>query len=139
MSRSQRLKGQKGEREAIAFFRAFGVAPDCESARAACRGGGEDGRIRGRDVVDTPGLCVQVKLRNNPDPVSAIREAEKAATDGELPIAYVRRTTHQKPIACIIMRAEDWALWWHIVDRFTLAFPRRVAEIRAQLTGENDG
>jgi len=86
MSRSQREKGARGEREVAAMLAT--IYPE-----AARRASGEESQdSQGRDLKGTPGLCVQVQLSARPAPDRKLDEALAAAAESELPVAFTRRT-----------------------------------------------
>lgn len=111
MSRAAREKGKRGE-QAVARM----LLPLCPEVRTK-RAGGESADVdRGRDLLGTPGLCVQVKEMERPLPLTALDEACAAAAPDEIPIAFVKQTLHgsRSPSApmrgrwCVVLRAEDW-------------------------------
>jgi len=87
MSRLSRRKGKLGEQEAAQLLRpAF---PEVRTKRA----GGESAlQDRGRDLLGTPGLCVQVMLSASPAIERKFREACDVALPNEIPVALTRRT-----------------------------------------------
>ena len=93
MALSQRQKGKHGEQEAARLM--SDIWPRCMSVRA----GGETMTTPGRDLLNTPRFCVQVKTRNTISPVQALLEATRAAELHEIPIALCRRTVagHTQP------------------------------------------
>lgn len=87
MGRSQRMKGKAGEQEAVQMLRA--LFPECRTKRA----GGESASVdRGRDLLGTGCLCVQVKRGDRPNPLAALEEAKVAAAEDEIPLALVRQS-----------------------------------------------
>jgi hypothetical protein len=134
MSRSQRDKGKRGELEAAHFY--LPVFPDC--ARRSC--GEESQSAQGRDLKGTPGWCIQVKHMARPDEHKALYEAVAAARDGEIPLAHCRRVLRGPGrtiyAATITLRATDARLLIAVFERFRLAFPSRVEEIRLELNGD---
>jgi hypothetical protein len=106
MSRSQRQKGKRGEQEVVALLSP--VYPEARTKRA----GGESASVdRGRDLLGTPGLCVQVKNAAAIDCIGALEEARHAAASNEIPIAFVRRTRGNGLSSsgwCVILSADDF-------------------------------
>lgn len=98
MSRSQRDKGARGEREAAELLRA--IFPKC---RRRCSGD-ESCERQGVDLLHTPGFAVQVKYGGCPNPLQALREATSAAGPHETPLALVklcRRGASEEWVACL--------------------------------------
>ena len=58
-----------------------GVWPDA----ITCRAGGEI--VPGRDLLRTPGACIQVKRTSQP--LAALKQAQNAADEDEVPIAFL--------------------------------------------------
>lgn len=86
MSRSQRDKGARGEREAADLLR-----PAFPAVRRRCSGE-ESQSERGRDLAGTPGWCVQVAVGSRPPIERKFLEAEAAIASGmELPLALGSR------------------------------------------------
>jgi hypothetical protein len=99
-----RRKGKVGEQQAAQLLRA--IFPDVHTKRA----GGESASVdRGRDLLGTPGLCVQVKCHGAPQPLVAWREACSIAQPNELPVAFVKqsRRGYAFPWA-VVLSAEDF-------------------------------
>ena len=90
MSRADgRRKGKHGEQEVAQLLR--GLFPEVRTKRA----GGESASVdRGRDLLGTPGYCVQVKRMHRPAPLAALEEALAAAAVGEIPVAFVKQSRH---------------------------------------------
>ncbi len=78
-----RRKGKNGELEAAALLRDHGI-----DARRNLR---ETREGEGRDLIcpDHP-LCIQVKRRKRPAPLSALEEAREGAEEREVSLALVR-------------------------------------------------
>jgi len=131
MGRMSREKGARGEREAAHFWQP--VFPECR--RRCC--GEESQGSQGRDLAETPGYCVQVKHMARPDEFRALHEAIAASRDGEIPLAHCRRVLpgNGRTIcaATVTLRATDARLLIAVFERFRLAFPSRIPEIRGEL------
>ena len=86
MGAMERRKGMRGELEVVEILKA-------DFPSAARRASGEESQAdQGRDLKGTPGLCVQVQLTAGPTtPLRKLMEAECAAREGEIPLAFVRR------------------------------------------------
>jgi len=85
-----RRKGKLGEQGAVQLLRA--AFPLVRSKRA----GGETLTIdRGRDLLDTPGFCVQVMRAARPDIHRKFSEAAAVAKPDEIPVALTRRDRGQ--------------------------------------------
>ena len=85
MSRLERTKGCRAERDVAALLRP--LFPHVRTKRA----GGESAREdRGRDLLGTPAFCFQVKVGVHPYPLKALREAQAAALEDEMPVAICR-------------------------------------------------
>ena len=83
---TSRNKGKHGEQLAARILRL--IWPDAKSRRA----GGETLDVNpGRDMIGTPGACVQVKYAAIVDPWAAVAEAGQAAESGEIPFAMLKR------------------------------------------------
>lgn len=111
MGRFSREKGKRAEREVAAMLKP--LCPDVRTKRA----GGESASVdRGRDLLGTPGLCVQVKAMAHLRPLSALGEACGVAAADELPVAFVKQTVigangHSEGMVgkwCAVIRAEDF-------------------------------
>lgn len=133
MSATERRKGKAGEQESARRIRV--ICPDVMSVRA----GGETLGRRGRDLVNTPGLCVQVKKRGDPDLQGALMEAIGAAVEGEMPLAHCRRSRRgsRGELWTITLRDSDFFVLWAVCERFREAMPRRFEEIRREIVGED--
>lgn len=86
--RRSRDKGKRSELEVCALLR--DVFPEIRTKRA----GGESASVdRGRDLLGTPGFCVQVKGRAAPNPIGALAEADAGRSQyrREVPVAFVRK------------------------------------------------
>lgn len=96
----QRRKGARGELEVAELLRE--VFPEAKR-----RAGGEESQCdQGRDLKNTPGLCVQVQLTMGPTtPLRKLLEAESAARAGEIPVAFVRSNRTEWMVA---MRPEHF-------------------------------
>lgn len=114
MGRSQRQKGKVGEQRACTILRP--LFPEVRTKRA---GGESATQDRGRDLLGTPGLCVQVQVSGRPTIDRKMREAIRAAarpggppdfTPGELAIALTHRDgiAHHPEPWLVTMRAEDF-------------------------------
>jgi len=88
MSRADgRRKGKHGEQEVAQLLR--GLFPEVRTKRA----GGESASVdRGRDLLGTPGFCVQVKRMQRPNALAALEEAAGVATPAEIPIAFIKQS-----------------------------------------------
>jgi len=96
----QRNKGANAEREVAELFRIWGW-PD-----ALRRSTGEEAQTaQGRDLKGTSPWCVQVQLADRTTPGEKLSEAISAAADGEVPVAFIRRT---RGAWMVCMRAQDW-------------------------------
>jgi hypothetical protein len=134
MGRMSREKGARGEREAAHFWSR--VFPECR--RRSC--GEESQTAQGRDLAETPGYCIQVKHMARPDEHAALHEAIMAARDGEIPLAHCRRVLpgNGRTIyaATVTLRATDARILVAVFERFRLAFPSRVDELRIEMNGD---
>ena len=99
MSKSQREKGKRGEREIAALFRSHGF----NARRGRQYKGGPDSP----DVVhDIPGLHVEVKFREHVSVFAALEEASRdAGHEGDAPVVFMRKL--RKPWI-VVMDAEDF-------------------------------
>jgi hypothetical protein len=102
---SQR-KGRRGEQEVAILLRP--LFPLVRTRRA----GGETSPIdRGRDLLGTDGLCVQIKCHGRPQPIQALKEAAAAAHGSEIPVAFVKLSrvgNGRSSPWCVIMEAESF-------------------------------
>lgn len=103
MGRSQRRKGQVGEREAVSILKKIG----CLRAERRVRNYGDDS-----DLVNAiPGVSFECKLMKAVAIGSAMRQAEEQAREGELPAVLHRETLKRgergKRPWCITVRLED--------------------------------
>jgi len=99
-----RRKGKVGEQDAARLLR-----PICPEVRTKRAGGESASQDRGRDLLGTPGLCVQVKCHATPQPIQALREATQAAQGNELPVAFVRQSSRGASSPwCVILEASDF-------------------------------
>lgn len=105
MSRAQREKGARGEREWVELLIASGTAPD-----ARRRSSGEESQEdQGRDIKNTPGICYQVHNGNSSSHEKKLIEAASAARDGEMPAAAIKRTTgSMRGQFTVTLRAADF-------------------------------
>lgn len=85
--RTSRRKGKVGEIEVAALLR-----PLFSEVRTKRAGGESATQDRGRDLLGTPGLCVQIKSMGRVDALKALTEAMRAALPDEVPLAMVKRT-----------------------------------------------
>ena len=83
MSASQRRKGKRTENELCAFLRPW--FPDARRNLEQTQAGD------GRDVLGTPGLCLQLKSGKAPRWRLALAEAVESAEDGEVPVGVTKR------------------------------------------------
>lgn len=105
MSVSQRNKGKRCECEVAALLRP--LFPEVRTKRA---GGESASQDRGRDLLGTTGLCVQIKGHARPFPLRALYEAQHAALEEEIPVAIckeVRRGARSEwsatiPLTCFL-------------------------------------
>lgn len=86
-----RVKGKHAEQEVARLLRV--IAPDVRTKRA---GGESASQDRGRDLLGTPGLCVQVKCHARPQPIAALGEALQASAADEIPVAICRQSSRSK-------------------------------------------
>lgn len=86
MGKMQRNKGAAAEREVAEMFRLWGWP--LASRRAS---GEESQQQRGIDIKGTAPYVVQVQHAATTTPDKKLREAEDAAEDGQMPIAFVKR------------------------------------------------
>lgn len=101
VGKRSRRSGKRGEREVAARLRR--LWPDVHS----CRAGGEI--VPGRDLLKTPGYCVQVKLRRSVDHEEAWREARSASISPEVPIAICRQPVAGRPTPWLVtLQLEDF-------------------------------
>lgn len=122
MSAYERLKGQRGEREVAALFKAHGW-PD-----ARRRSSGEESQTaQGRDLADTAPWCVQVHYGDHPNPLKKLGEARAAAVGEELPVAFSRKTSGAWAAT---MDAPTFFLLAEVFAAFGRSFPKRVEEMR---------
>jgi hypothetical protein len=87
MGIAQRRKGKRGEQEAVNL-----ILPAFPLARSK-RAGGESATVdRGRDILGTPGYCIQVH-RGRSTPCERKLEEAVTAAEGtyDIPVALVRR------------------------------------------------
>ena len=96
-------KGKVWERTLCTLFRAVGIS--AERNLEEVRGGS-----LGRDLIVSAPLCVQAKCGARPPIYGALREAEAAAHDNEIPVALVRRngSGSRRPDDLAVMRIEDF-------------------------------
>ena len=100
MSAMQRNKGAAAEREVAELFRLWGWGG------AHRRSTGEESQAdQGRDLKGTEPYCIQVQNADRTTPELKLQEAEQAATDGQIPVAFIRRT---RGSWMVCMRARDW-------------------------------
>ena len=111
MSKAGRQKGKRGEQEVSRLL--LPLFPEVRTKRA----GGESASVdRGRDLLGTPGLCVQVKCMAKPNPLTALEEAHSVMGTGEIPVAFVKRSVQggnqRKPGVtgswCVVLLADDF-------------------------------
>ncbi|MEQ1833003.1 MAG: hypothetical protein ABL977_08095 [Candidatus Eisenbacteria bacterium] len=126
----QRDKGANAERAAARFLACVHGMAD-----ASRRSTGEESQeAQGRDLKNTPGLCVQVKEMGAPSPLAALEEAIAAAAPREMPVAIVRQSRRGCSTPFRLVFTLDDALYLlEIERRFRECFPKRADEIRQQL------
>ena len=98
MSKAQRDKGKRGEREFALICRSYGYT-DARRGQQYCGSHGD------ADVIGLPGIHVEVKRVERLDLLGAMSQAIGDARDGELPIVAHRKNN------CgwlITMRLDDW-------------------------------
>jgi hypothetical protein len=78
--RTRKVRGAQTQ-TAVARYLQATLFPYAESAGA--------GRS-GRDVLNTPGVAVEVKARAGLDPLEWVRQSRKASVPGELPVVVFR-------------------------------------------------
>lgn len=101
---ASRRKGKRGEQEVAVLLRP--VFPAVRTKRAGGESAAED---RGRDLLGTPGLCVQAKCHAKPQPIAALAEARRAALEAEMPVAFVRQSSRRESSPwCVILDAQDF-------------------------------
>ena len=108
--RMARQKGKRGEQEVAAMLR--DVFPDVRTKRA---GGESATQDRGRDLLGTPGLCVQSKCMARPNPLKALLEAAVAATGHEIPVAFCKQSRMGRGNSTawtVTLLAEDFIGLW---------------------------
>jgi hypothetical protein len=104
--RHSRQKGKRGEQEVANLLK-----PLFPYARTKRAGGESASADRGRDLLGTGILVVQVKLMAAPAPIKALREASAAATDAEMPVAFCKQTRcagNNAPEWTVTLRAKDF-------------------------------
>ncbi len=106
MSKSSR-KGSRGADEVVRLL--LDVFPE---ARKRVNGEERQDENPGRDLVGTPGYCVQSQLAEITRPVSKAKEAIAAADDGEIPVAFTRASSRELVGESwfVTLRAEDFLL-----------------------------
>lgn len=111
MSKAGRDKGKLGEQQVASLL--LPLYPEVRTKRA----GGESASVdRGRDLLGTPGLCVQVKNMMRPDGLRALAEAVSVMGSDEIPVAFIKRSVkgvNQYSIDvsgkwCVVMLADDF-------------------------------
>lgn len=129
MGRRSRTKGAVAERAAAELVRL--VHPDTERR---CSGEECQDETTGRDLRGAPGLCIQVKETGSPQPLAALAEAIAAAAPGEIPVAIVRqaRLGASTPFR-VVLPLRDWLLLEDVRIHFQNPFPKRYAELAAEL------
>jgi hypothetical protein len=121
MSGSQRNKGARGEREVAAAFVVHGWQ---DANRRAS--GEESQESQGRDLKGTEPWCVQCHFGDHPNPLKKLAEARAAAREGELPVAFSKKTYGNWVVT---MDASTFFLLAQVYERFRAAYPMRAAEI----------
>lgn len=119
MGQMQRQKGKRGEQEVVRLI--LPIYPLARSKRA----GGESASVdRGRDILGTPGLCIQVHLGQSATPQTKLREACAGAlgTD-DLPVAFTRRDREDWVVT---LRASDFLALMDQVEKLRGNFARSV-------------
>ena len=98
MSKAQRDKGKRGEREFASICRSYGYT-DARRGQQYCGSHGD------ADVIGLPGIHVEVKRVERLDLLGAMSQAIGEARDGEMPVVAHRKNN------CgwlITMRLDDW-------------------------------
>ena len=99
MSKSQREKGKRGEREIAALFRAHGF----QARRGRQYKGGPDSPDIEHDI---PGLHVEVKFREHMSVFAALAWTSRdAGFEGDSPVVFMRKL--RKPWI-VVMDADDF-------------------------------
>jgi hypothetical protein len=132
VSRRERQKGKRGEQSVAALLRPI-FGDEVRTKRA----GGESACVdRGRDLLGTPGLCVQVKEMARPRPLAALDEACAMMAANEIPVAFVKeswtgiKTTEKSARGrwCVVLRAEDFVGLFQLARLNTAVFGATFAE-----------
>jgi hypothetical protein len=107
VSHPSKKKGDRGEREVVELLKA--VFPE---ARRRVNGEESQDDLPGRDVQGVPGFCVQVNLSAEPRPMPKLKEAISSALQGEIPLAFTRKTVEHSSRAAepwlVTMTADDF-------------------------------
>jgi len=104
IGKASKEKGAVGERTV-----AKKLLPVFPEARRRCTGEETQDEIRGRDLDNTPGYCVQVHNGKTNQILKKIEEARAAAVQGEIPIAITRRVGGS-------FRGTPWLLTMYLDD-----------------------
>ena len=109
MGKASRTKGAAAEREVVAILRDHGPFPYADRDLEQVRG-----TDNGRDIVNTPGMCVQVKRRKRVTQSvieAGLAEAAGSTTDDD-PLAVVFHRSDRQPWR-VTMDAHQWcAMVW---------------------------
>lgn len=79
VSRARKTRSRETEKAVAEALR--GLYPDANAVPSA---------LPGKDILNTPGLAVEVKARRNLDLPAWCRQSAKNAADGELPVVVSR-------------------------------------------------
>lgn len=119
MGLMQRNKGKRGECDVVRLI--LPLYPLARSKRA----GGESALVdRGRDILGTPGLCIQVHLGQSATPQRKLAEAVAGALGTEdMPVAFTRRDREEWVVT---LRAADFLALMDQVEKLRGNFARSV-------------
>lgn len=85
MGKLSRTKGHNFEREVAALINAFNPGARAKRVLIETREGNSG------DVENALGWCVQCKVGAQPPIYDAVREAQEAAREDDIPMAFIRR------------------------------------------------
>lgn len=121
MGIAQRRKGKVGEQEAVKI-----LLPAFPLARSK-RAGGESSTVdRGRDILGTPGYCIQVHRGRSATCERKLEEAVAAATGTyDVPVALVRRDRGQWTAT---LRADDFLALTYQLEKLRAEYAKCVED-----------
>lgn len=109
---SRKHRGYKTQRLIAERWRSNGMAPYAKAA-----GAGE----AGKDVLDVPGLAVEIKARDTVSLPAALRQARSSAEVGDLPIVIARHNGQGEAsvdkFTVSVDLADFEALWMELRER----------------------